>query len=87
MPEKGGLEKPEVKINFDLCKGCGLCIKACPKKQLKRSSGLNVKGYHPAEFADEGKCIGCALCFYACPEPAAIAVYKKGFIEEDRKGE
>ncbi|MEQ8225508.1 MAG: 4Fe-4S binding protein, partial [Candidatus Eremiobacterota bacterium] len=38
-------------------------------------------GYHHTQFKDEGKCIGCAICFYACPEPAAIAVYKKGFVE------
>ena len=81
MEGKDGLKEPKVEINFELCKGCGLCIKACPKKQLEQSPKLNTKGFHPAQFKDEGKCIACALCFYACPEPAAIAVYKKGFVE------
>jgi len=82
MGENKGLEKPKVVVDFELCKGCGLCVKACPKGELEQSSKLNTKGYHPSQFKDEGKCIGCAICFYACPEPAAIAVYKKGFVEE-----
>ncbi|HPZ07982.1 MAG TPA: 4Fe-4S binding protein [Candidatus Eremiobacteraeota bacterium] len=87
MEEKEGLEHSRVVIDFDLCKGCGLCIKACPKGQLVRSTGLNVKGFRPAQFSDDGKCIGCAICFYACPEPAAIAVYKKGFVKDSKEGE
>ncbi len=81
MEEKAGLEHPKVVIDFEVCKGCGLCIKACPKGELFQSPKLNSRGYHPTQFKDEGKCIGCAICFYACPEPAAIAVYKKGFVE------
>ena len=36
-------------INEERCKGCGLCVRACPKKLLQISkTKLNAKGYHPA---------------------------------------
>ena len=39
------------KLTFktDKCKGCGLCIDACPKGLIKLASDkINQKGYHPA---------------------------------------
>ena len=69
------LDRGKVAIDPVHCKGCGLCVEACPMEVLKLSSGLNHFGYHPAEYAGHG-CTGCSLCFYTCPEPAAITVYK-----------
>ena len=65
-----------VKVNEDVCKGCGLCIDACPKKimEINRQS-LNKKGYHPAHCAAQESCIGCAFCAVMCPD-AAIVVEK-----------
>jgi len=58
-----------VTFNTDLCKGCGLCVEACPKKILRLSSDkINKKGYHPAEIADQEKCIACAMCASMCPD-------------------
>lgn len=60
-----------VKITFktDTCKGCGLCIEACPKKILQISpERINKKGHHPAEIIDEAACIGCASCATMCPD-------------------
>jgi 2-oxoglutarate ferredoxin oxidoreductase subunit delta len=38
-----------VTINENLCKGCGLCARACPKKIIELSKEkINAKGYHPA---------------------------------------
>ena len=59
------------KVTFkkDLCKGCGLCIMACPKKIIALSKDeINQKGLHPAELTDQGKCIGCAFCATMCPD-------------------
>ncbi|MBO4785406.1 MAG: 4Fe-4S binding protein, partial [Lachnospiraceae bacterium] len=38
----------KVTINEALCKGCGLCVEACPKKLLVLATDhINAKGYHP----------------------------------------
>ena len=58
-----------VTFNSDLCKGCGLCVAACPKKIIALSSEkINKKGYHPAEMTDKEKCIACAMCASMCPD-------------------
>ena len=59
---------PKVTIREDECKGCSLCVVACPKKILKLSERLNAKGYHPSECVDPDKCIGCAFCARMCPD-------------------
>ena len=61
----------KVMINELLCKGCGLCVRACPKGVLALSkTKLNAKGYHPAEPVDPEACIGCASCARTCPDVA-----------------
>lgn len=64
------MAKGRVEIHEELCKGCSLCIPACPKGVLAIAMDrLNAKGYHPAELIDpEGDCTGCALCAVICPD-------------------
>ncbi|MBT4714894.1 MAG: ferredoxin family protein, partial [Candidatus Marinimicrobia bacterium] len=64
-----------VAVNIEECKGCNLCIVACPVDVLHLANSFNTHGYSPAEYDGEG-CTGCGICFYACPEPGAITVYK-----------
>ena len=64
-----------IELNSAECKGCGLCIEACPPKVLKLASHLNPYGYHPAAYLGAG-CTGCGICFFACPEPGAIKVWR-----------
>ncbi len=53
----------------DLCKGCSLCVDACPKHILQISmTRINKKGHHPAECIDQEKCISCAFCATMCPD-------------------
>lgn len=60
---------PKVTFDTDACKGCGLCVDACPKKIIKISETvINKKGHHPAEMTDQTKCIGCAFCATMCPD-------------------
>jgi NAD-dependent dihydropyrimidine dehydrogenase PreA subunit len=64
-----------LQIDVDECKGCGLCIEACPPKVIGMSDGLNHYGYRTAVYAGAG-CTGCGICFMACPEPGAITVLR-----------
>jgi 2-oxoglutarate ferredoxin oxidoreductase subunit delta len=62
-------------IDEELCKGCGLCAEACPKKLLKIGKKLNKQGYPLAEIDDQGQelcvsCALCALCARVCPDVA-----------------
>ena len=56
-------------IKTDNCKGCGLCVDACPKNVLRLAPDkINKKGHHPAEAVNEAACIGCAFCATMCPD-------------------
>ena len=67
----------KVTIDENRCKGCGLCVRACPKKIMQLSkTKLNEKGYHPAECIDQAACIACASCAWTCPD-AVITVEKE----------
>ena len=52
-----GNAKPDrgmVELNSEECKGCGLCVEACPPKVLQLADRLNRYGYHPAVYAGRG---------------------------------
>ena len=56
-------------FNEELCKGCGLCVNACPKGLLALSqSRLNQKGHTPVELVKPDECVGCASCALMCPD-------------------
>ena len=65
-----------VTVNTERCKGCNLCVVACPTKVLLlQPKEVNNRGYHFAYMAEPEKCIGCASCALVCPD-ACIEVYK-----------
>lgn len=73
---KGDEQMAKITINELLCKGCEMCVNACPKGLLALSkTKLNAKGYHPAEMTDQSKCTGCKSCATMCPD-IAITVEK-----------
>jgi 2-oxoglutarate ferredoxin oxidoreductase subunit delta len=56
-------------IDYEKCKGCSMCVVACPKKILEiNKSRLNLKGYNPVDIIDREKCISCAMCATMCPD-------------------
>ena len=63
------MAKGKVTFNEDICKGCELCIVACPKKLISLNSDkINKKGYNPAHIENMDECIGCANCALMCPD-------------------
>jgi len=66
---------PEVKISERFCKGCGLCVWACPKGVLEISSEANAAGIRPAVPKVDVECTACLNCAVICPD-AAVEVYK-----------
>ncbi len=67
-------------IDLERCKGCGLCIKVCPRHRIGLAKASNRNGYVPAEASTPG-CNGCALCAIVCPE-TAIRVTRESSITE-----
>jgi len=61
---------PQIRIDRDVCKGCELCVKACPQGILAMGKELNAKGYFFAKVAEQPRCLGCRLCCIACPDVA-----------------
>jgi 2-oxoglutarate ferredoxin oxidoreductase subunit delta len=71
MPVRGWIE-----VNELFCKGCDLCVAACPQSVLELAGDrLTAKGYHPVSLTGPG-CTGCAICAVVCPE-AALTVYRE----------
>lgn len=62
-------------VDNEKCKGCGLCVAACPTKVIGLHAEVNGKGYHYAYMKEAEACIGCASCAMVCPD-SVISVYK-----------
>jgi ferredoxin len=65
IPTSRTKESAEIKVNADLCNGCGLCVAACSDFSLTLENGVAVKSNH-ALFG----CIGCGQCMAVCPTGA-----------------
>lgn len=72
------MAKGRIEIDEANCKGCTLCLIACPQQVIEMSvDNVNAKGYYPATLVDpDEKCTGCALCAVACPD-SCITVYRQ----------
>ncbi len=66
--------RPE--IDRERCKGCELCVGACPEKILTMSrEQFNRQGVPFAVCFDEARCTACMSCAIICPD-AAIRVLR-----------
>ena len=68
-------KKGDVVIQIERCKGCEVCLTACPQEVLAMSKEVNAKGYHYA-IKVNSDCTGCANCAVVCPD-AVITVYRE----------
>lgn len=64
-----------IEVNIATCKGCNLCVEACPTSVINLSDHVNAKGYNYAFMANPEACTGCANCSTVCPD-SCITVYR-----------
>jgi 2-oxoglutarate ferredoxin oxidoreductase subunit delta len=64
-------------IATDRCKGCELCVTACPQHVLAlEHEVVNRLGYHPVSLLDAAGCTSCAICARVCPD-AVFTVFAR----------
>lgn len=67
----------KVQVLTERCKGCGLCIAACPRGNLAIGQEFNAQGYAHVVWAEgDKKCNSCAFCAEMCPD-TALLVFKE----------
>jgi 2-oxoglutarate ferredoxin oxidoreductase subunit delta len=71
-------------VDIEKCKGCELCVVACPSKVIRMSVEVNAKGYHHAFMDLPEECTGCANCALVCPD-VVIKVYRLKPQKEEAK--
>lgn len=64
-----------IEVNIEKCKGCGLCVVACPNDVIQLAKKVNGKGYNYAQMYQPEACIGCNNCGLVCPD-SIITVYR-----------
>jgi 2-oxoglutarate ferredoxin oxidoreductase subunit delta len=73
-PATGTLSRGTLVIDVEACKGCELCIEACPPGVLRMVEGaVNGRGYRYPELL--AGCTGCRACAAVCPD-FCFQVYK-----------
>ena len=72
--------KGAVVVDAERCKGCELCVVACPMTVLALSGEVNGKGYRFSRMVSPEACTGCASCASVCPD-SCITVYRQKFTE------
>jgi len=61
-------KRVSITIDRELCTGCGICIKFCPKDVLAESDDLNEYNNFYPEVVDLEECIVCRRCELFCPD-------------------
>jgi len=64
----------DIEVNTERCKGCEVCIAACPFTVIAMSKEVNSKGNHFAMKVNN-ECTGCTNCAIVCPD-GVITVYR-----------
>jgi 2-oxoglutarate ferredoxin oxidoreductase subunit delta len=62
-------------VDIERCKGCEVCIEACPTDVIALADQVNSKGYRYAYMEHPEACTGCTNCAIVCPD-GVISVYR-----------
>lgn len=57
-----------ITIDSRWCKGCALCVRACPKDVLEIGRERSAGGYLMPCAVRAEACIGCKSCERSCPD-------------------
>ena len=63
-------------VDREKCKGCVICVGACPTEVIAMSNEVNAKGYPYAYMKNPDACTGCSNCAIVCPD-GVITVYRQ----------
>ena len=67
--------KGAIIIDTERCKGCDLCVVACPTDVISMHEEVNSKGFNYAYPENHEDCTGCVNCALVCPD-MCITVYR-----------
>ena len=67
--------KGAIVVDTEKCKGCEVCVVACPTDVIGMAKEVNGKGYHYSYMENPDACTGCTSCALVCPD-AVITVYR-----------
>jgi len=58
----------DVVIDWEWCKGCGICVELCPRHVL------NLDENGKAVWSEPDNCVRCGLCELRCPDLAVTLI-------------
>ncbi|RLC22794.1 MAG: nitroreductase [Deltaproteobacteria bacterium] len=78
IPTSRTKESTDIRINSELCNGCGLCVSVCSDSSLAIENERVTRSNNTSIF----DCFGCGHCMAICPN-GAIEVFGRELSPED----
>ncbi len=73
------MSRGRTEIDRERCKGCGLCVAACPEHVLSLSTNAyNRQGLPFAVSTSPERCNACQSCAITCPDSAIRVIREAG---------